>query len=119
MVERISKHLYFQIQKERHKNMYEERKQNIMDEMRSMKKLREEYIVILNNDNRFANASLLKFIDTRNLSFANESRKSALAADVYSSKLNDLDVQLAVLQHQLSEIYYDSCFPSRLFIGLL
>lgn len=99
--------------------MYEEQKQNIMDEMRSMKKLREEYIVILNNDKQLASASLLKLIDTRNLNFTNESRKSALAADVYSSKINDLDMQLAVLQYQLAEIYYDSCFPSRLFIGLL
>ena len=99
--------------------MYEEQKQNIMDEMRSVGKLREEYIVILNNDKQLASASLLKFIDTRNLSFANESRKSALAADIYSSKINDLDMQLAVLQHQLAEIYYNSCFPSRLFLGLL
>ena len=67
-------------------------------------RLKEECIVILNDNKQFANASLLKFIDTRNLSFANESRKSALAADLYSSRINDLDLQLAVLQHQLEEI---------------
>ncbi len=84
--------------------MYEEQKQIIKDKMRSVEKLREGCIVNLNNSKQFANASLLKFIDTRSLSFANESRKSALAADLYSSRINDLDMQLAVLQHQLAEI---------------
>ena len=84
--------------------MYEEQKQIIMDKMKSVGKLREEYVVSLNTSKQFANASLLKFIDTRNLSFANESKTSALAADFYSSKINSLDMQLAVLQHQLEEI---------------
>lgn len=84
--------------------MYEEQKQIIKDKMRSVEKLREGCIVKLIASKQFANASLLKFIDTRSLSFANESRKSALAADLYSSRINDLDMQLAVLQHQLEEI---------------
>lgn len=57
------------------KNMYEEQKQIIMDKMKS--------VMNLNAGKRVDNASLLKFIDTRNLSFANELKTSALAADIY------------------------------------
>lgn len=103
--------------------MYEEQRQIILDKMKSVEKLRDEYIVLLNDNKQFANASLLKFIDTRNLSFANESRKSALAADVNSSKINSLDMQLAVLQHQLEEIESLECSnrkpkPTDFFYGI-
>lgn len=77
--------------------MYEEQKQIIMDKMRSVENL--------NANRQLANSSLLKFIDTRNLSFANESKTSALAADIYNSKINNLDTQLAVLQWNCRRFY--------------
>lgn len=77
--------------------MYEERKQIIMDKMR--------FAENLNANKQFDNASLLKFIDTRNLSFANESKTSALAADIYNSKINNLDAQLAVLRWNCRRFY--------------
>lgn len=75
----------------------EELKQIIMDKMKST--------VNLIAYRRLADASLLKFIDTRNLSFANELKISALAADIYNSKINNLDMQLAVLQWNCRRFY--------------
>lgn len=77
--------------------MYEEQKQIIMDKMKS--------VVNLIAYQRLADARLLKFIDTRNLSFANESKTSALVADIYNSKINNLDMQLAVLRWNCGRFY--------------
>ena len=77
--------------------MYEEQNQIIKDEMKS--------VVNLNANKQFANASLLKFIDTRNLSFANESKTSALADYTYNSKINNLDAQLSVLRWNCRHFY--------------
>lgn len=77
--------------------MYEEQKQIIIDKMKT--------VMNLNAGKRVDNASLLKFIDTRNLSFANELKTSALAADIYNSKINNLDMQLAVLRWNCRRFY--------------
>lgn len=77
--------------------MYEEQKQIIMDKMKS--------VVNRIAYQRLADARLLEFIDTRNLSFANELKTSALAADIYNSKINNLDMQLAVLRWNCRRFY--------------
>lgn len=77
--------------------MYEEQKPIIMNKMKS--------VVNRIAYQRLADASLLKFIDTRNLSFANESKTSRLAADIYNSKINNLDMQLVVLQWNCRRFY--------------
>lgn len=77
--------------------MHEEQKQIIMDKMKS--------VVNRIAYQRLADARLLEFIDTRNLSFANESKTSALAADIYNSKINNLDMQLAILRWNCRRFY--------------